>query len=191
MLLASTNSIDLSRQIHKKCAPNCSLYSVPQQAATSHCPAYNSIKTRSIPFPICNISLRYILNSSIKKDLWYNCSPMYVKRSLFIMAWLISGAYIVSFVLGTTSPKLLLHCCTSENHIIMACPTKSKKKVTTKAWSTKGSSTKTTTAKKSMSMATEAKKMRPRPKPAYKGATEDPDANERVALATLMMLGWD
>jgi len=42
-----------------------------------------------------------------------------------------------------------------------------------------------------MSMATEAKKMRPRPKPAYKGATEDPDANKRVALATLMMLGWD
>jgi len=128
MLLASTNSIDLSRQIHKKCAPNCSLYSVPQKAATSHCPAYNSIKTHSILFPICNISLRYILNSSIKKDLWYNCSSMYVKWSLFIMAWLISRAYIVSFILGTTSPKLLLHFCTSENHIIMACLTKSKKR---------------------------------------------------------------
>jgi len=34
---------------------------------------------------------------------------------------------------------------------------------------------KTTTAKKSMSTAMEAKKMRPRPRPAYKGATADPD----------------
>jgi hypothetical protein len=33
-LLASTSSVDLSRQICKKCAPNCSLYSIPQQAAT-------------------------------------------------------------------------------------------------------------------------------------------------------------
>jgi hypothetical protein len=61
--------IDLSRQIYKRCARNYSPYSIPQRAASSHCPAYNSVKTRSIPYPICSISLRYIINHSVKKDL--------------------------------------------------------------------------------------------------------------------------
>jgi hypothetical protein len=73
----------------------------------------------------------------------------------------------------------------------MARPSKSKQKDTTKARAAKGSSTKTTAAKKPMSTAMEAKKTRPRPKPAYKGATADPDADERVASAALMMLGHD
>jgi hypothetical protein len=50
---------------------------------------------------------------------------------------------------------------------------------------------KTTAAKKSTSTVTEAKTMRPRPKPAYRGATADPDADKRVALAALVMLGHD
>src|SRR5882762_5585846 len=73
----------------------------------------------------------------------------------------------------------------------MARPPKSKQKDTTKAQAAKGSSTKTTAAKKPTSTATEAKKTRPRPKPAYKGATADPDADKRVASAALMMLGHD
>jgi hypothetical protein len=72
--------------------------------------------------------------------------------------------------------------------MIMARPAKSKKKDTTKARAAKGS---TTAAKKPTSSATEAKKTRPRPKPAYKGATAEPDADERVASAALMMLGHD
>jgi len=76
VLLTSTSSINLSRQIHKKCVWNCSPSSVPLQEATSHCPAYNSIKTHSIPWSICSISLRYILNSSIKKcPCWKTCGP--------------------------------------------------------------------------------------------------------------------